>query len=103
MARDPLLDVVLSDFRAKPDPAKPGDEGFKVEVVSYDQHEPRIKVTRYYVDDDGRWREDLERYRRMSFRLLHALIVNQKALDRGFAKWQDSGGRKTKPETSTDF
>lgn len=81
---DASKDQTLSVVKVKND-----KEGYSLEVKSYDGHEPRVAITRFYVDGEGKWKKETKtKYPRMSMRLIRWIIENGTSLERGFKEWK---------------
>lgn len=95
---DSSKDKTLSTFKVKND-----REGYHVEVKSYDNREPRISIKRFYLDGEGKWRQDAKtKYPRFTFALLAWLFANKGTLDKGRAAWSAEGGTSKKKSADAD-
>lgn len=77
---DESKNSVLSGVKVKND-----REGYNLEIVSYDGGEPKLRITKFYVDREGKWRKDAKKkYERMSPRLVRWIVENSATFERGF-------------------
>lgn len=77
-------------------------EGFTIELKSYNNWEPKLKVTRYYKSEKGWMKDEKNKYPRFSMRLIHWLIENTGALDGAFQEWSKTKGKASDAPSSDE-
>lgn len=111
---DPNADVEYAIYKARDE--KLG-EGIVMQLMSYKGAEPRIKLTRYYKDREGKWVPDVAKacyckegrahkhpgaheFPRFRIIVLSWLLTGSREMDRGYDEWERANHRKHRPDSA---
>lgn len=88
---DPKLDEVFAEWKARE-----GNEGIKVQLISYDGAAPKVKMTRYYLDNNDEWQPDAKRkFPRFGMQMLAWLMQATGELEKGMEAYKRKHGSRS--------